>query len=188
VGVLAAKHAVLGLVIERPGYGYQLTQRLEERFGSWGWKAQGVYGALDQLAREGHVDPPGVSRRTAPRTIYKATLGGRGFFEDWVRESSALSPVRQDLDLKIALAGPEFWPSLIDQVHAQEQQCIDELGELSRRVAEGGEQSGRPLTWREATSVHLRDAEIKLLEFRIEWLQDVRKTMQRFLEQSGRLR
>jgi len=31
---MSAKHAILGLVIERPGYGYQLAQRLEERFGS----------------------------------------------------------------------------------------------------------------------------------------------------------
>ena len=29
---MSAKYAILGLVIERPGYGYQLAQRLEERF------------------------------------------------------------------------------------------------------------------------------------------------------------
>ena len=31
---MSAKYAILGLVIERPGYGYQLAQRLEQRFGS----------------------------------------------------------------------------------------------------------------------------------------------------------
>jgi hypothetical protein len=39
---MSAKHAVLGLVIERPGYGYQLPQRRDERFGSSGGAAMMV--------------------------------------------------------------------------------------------------------------------------------------------------
>lgn len=49
---MSAKHAVLGLVIEHPGYGYQLAQRLDERFGSSGFAPPGVYSALDQLSRD----------------------------------------------------------------------------------------------------------------------------------------
>ena len=54
---LSAKYAVLGLVIERPGYGYQLAQRLQERFGSCAFAPSGVYSALDQLSREQLVSP-----------------------------------------------------------------------------------------------------------------------------------
>jgi DNA-binding PadR family transcriptional regulator len=49
---MSAKNAVLGLVIERPGYGYDLARRLEERFGSSGFAPTGVYSALDQLSSE----------------------------------------------------------------------------------------------------------------------------------------
>jgi DNA-binding PadR family transcriptional regulator len=49
---MSAKHAVLGLVIEHPGYGYQLAQRLDERFGSSGFAPSGVYSALDRLSRD----------------------------------------------------------------------------------------------------------------------------------------
>jgi DNA-binding PadR family transcriptional regulator len=65
----------LGLVIERPGYGYQLAQRLDERFSSSGFAPSGVYSALDQLSRDELVRSagelgPGPARRAAPRTIY----------------------------------------------------------------------------------------------------------------------
>ena len=56
---MSAKHAVLGLVIERPGYGYQLAQRLDERFGSSGFAPSGVYSALDQLTRDDLVRSAG---------------------------------------------------------------------------------------------------------------------------------
>ncbi len=52
---MSAKYAILGLVIERPGYGYQLAQRLEERFGSSSFAPSGVYSALDQLSRDEFV-------------------------------------------------------------------------------------------------------------------------------------
>jgi hypothetical protein len=71
---MSAKYAVLGLVIERPGYGYQLAQRLEERFGSSEFAPSGVYSALDQLSRDSLIRSAGEmgggsSRRAAPRTI-----------------------------------------------------------------------------------------------------------------------
>ncbi|HVR05288.1 MAG TPA: helix-turn-helix transcriptional regulator, partial [Solirubrobacteraceae bacterium] len=56
---MSAKQAVLGLVIERPGYGYDLAQRLRERFGSSGFAPTGVYSALDQLVAEGLVASAG---------------------------------------------------------------------------------------------------------------------------------
>src|SRR5579864_4716409 len=110
---MSARHAVLGLVIERPGYGYELAQRLEERCGSWSWNATGVYGALDQLERDQHVRPTkergsGASGRSAPRTIYESTPEGVDYFRDWILASSPSSPARQELDLKILLSGPEF--------------------------------------------------------------------------------
>ncbi len=58
---MSAKNAVLGLVIERPGYGYDLARRLEERFGSSGFAPTGVYSALDQLSSEELVRSAGLA-------------------------------------------------------------------------------------------------------------------------------
>jgi len=182
---MSAKHAVLGLVIEQPGYGYQLARRLEERCAAWGWEPSGVYSALDSLAREGNVRSvrgkgSGATGRAAPRAIYEATEKGRDFFREWMFESSAPSPVRQELDLKILFSGPEYLPRLIEQTWAQEQRCIDDLRALTAAVQPMA--AGRPVSWREAAGVLQRDAEIKLMQVRIEWLQDSRKVMKELLE------
>src|SRR3954451_1405103 len=105
---MSAKHAVLGLVIERPGYGYQLAQRLDERFGSSGFAPSGVYSALDQLSRDELVRSagelgPGPARRAAPRTIYEATEEGVDHFESWMLDPSPTPPLRDELHMKIAL-------------------------------------------------------------------------------------
>jgi DNA-binding PadR family transcriptional regulator len=185
---MSAKHAVLGLVIEQPGYGYQLARRLEERCGAWGWEPSGVYSALDSLSREEHVrsDREKGSRmtgRAAPRAIYEATPRGVDYFREWIMESSAPSPVRQELDLKILFSGPEFLPRLIDQTWAQEQMCIDDLKALTSAM-QPSLASRRP-TWREAAVILQRDAEIKLLQVRIEWLQNARKVMKEIRDRSA---
>lgn len=184
---MSAKHAVLGLVIEQPGYGYQLGRRLEERCGAWGWESSGVYSALDSLARDENVRSirgkgSGATGRAAPRAVYEATAKGLDFFWAWMCASSSPAPVRQELDLKILLSGPAILPRLIDQTWAQAQMCIDELKALTAAVQPSA--AGRALTWREATVLLQRDAEIKSLQVRIEWLQDVRQVMARFIEPS----
>jgi DNA-binding PadR family transcriptional regulator len=181
---MSAKHAVLGLVIERPGYGYELALRLDERCGRWGWGRSGVYGALTQLERHGHVRSRGEkgrgsSGRAAPRVIYESTAKGRSFFEDWIFGSSEPSPFRQELDLKILLSGPEFLPRLIDQTWAQEQQCLNDLRALTS-APPLGLPAGR-LAWREAAVLLQRDAAIKMLQTRIECLQDARTVMTEIL-------
>src|SRR5580658_5223131 len=80
-GDMSAKHAVLGLLIERPGYGYQLARRLDERFGSSAFAPSCVYSALDQLIRDELVrelrsTDPGPARRGGQRIVYEATARG----------------------------------------------------------------------------------------------------------------
>lgn len=182
---MSAKHAVLGLVIERPGYGYDLARRLEERCGSWGWERSGVYSALDQLTRDGHVRSEkakgsNASCRSAPRAIYESTAAGVDYFREWILRSTSPSPVRQELDLKILFSGPELLPRLIDQTWAQEQMCMDHLRTLTGAMP--ASPPGRAATWREMAPILQRDAEIKLLQVRVEWLQNARRVMQAVLE------
>src|ERR1700684_3518154 len=126
---MSVKHAVVGLVIERPGYGYQLAQRLEQRFRSSAFAPSGVYSALDQLSRDGHVRATGTlgagpGRRAAPRMIYEATNGGVEHFEAWMLNSSAPQPLRDELHMKIALCRPPSLSRLIDTIWGQELACL----------------------------------------------------------------
>ncbi len=182
---MSAKHAVLGLVIERPGYGYQLAQRLEERFGASGFAPSGVYSALDQLSRDELVRAagemgPGPARRAAPRTIYEATQDGIDHFESWMLGSSPAPPLRDELHMKIALCRPQDLPRLIDMVYGQELACIGRLHDLKQLSDREAARDSHE--WARLMRVLSRDAEVASWKARIEWLQSARELLERLLE------
>ena len=186
---MSAKHAILGLVIERPGYGYQLVQRLEERFGSSAFAPSGVYSALDQLSRDEFVRAAGEmgagrARRAAPRTIYEATEEGIEHFEAWMLGSSPTPPLRDELHMKIALCRPRNLPRLIELVYGQELACMGRLRDL-KELSEA-EVRGDPQEWSRMMRVLSRDAEVALWKARIEWLQSARELLEGLHEDAQR--
>jgi len=189
---MSAKYAILGLVIERPGYGYQLTQRLEERFGSSSFAPSGVYSALDQLSRDGFVQAaresgeagPGPARRAAPRMIYEATAEGVEHFETWMLGSSPTPPLRDELHMKIALCRPRNIPRLIDLVYGQKLACAARLRDLERLAeTQAAGQSGE---WAQRMRVLATETEIASWRARIEWLQSARDLLEAIKEASRR--
>jgi DNA-binding PadR family transcriptional regulator len=180
---MSAKHAVLGLVIERPGYGYQLAQRLDERFGSSGFAPSGVYSALDQLSRDEYVRSAGEmgagpARRAAPRTIYEATDEGLDHFETWMLESSPAPPLRDELHMKIALCRPRNVPRLIEMVAGQELVCLGRLQDLKRLTEEAPVPTGPSREWSKLMGMLASEAEIAFWNARIEWLQNARELLE----------
>jgi DNA-binding PadR family transcriptional regulator len=179
---MSAKNAVLGLVIERPGYGYDLARRLQARFGSSAFAPTGVYSALDQLSSEALVRNAGSragarNERAAPRTIYEATPKGVDHFEEWMLGCSSLAPVRDELYMKIALSKPHNLSRLIELAQAQEEDCLARMQALKRpanRARRGGAR-----VWSDVAVLLVRDAEIKQLQARVEWLQKARTVMHR---------
>lgn len=176
---MSAKNAVLGLVIERPGYGYDLARRLQERFGSSGFAPTGVYSALDQLSSEALVRSVGCKTGTdkgrgAPRTIYEATAEGIERFEEWMLDSSSLAPVRDELYMKLALSKPHNLSRLIELAQTQEEDCLARLQALRRPAARA---MAAPAGWSDVAVLLVRDAEIKQLQARVEWLQKARSIM-----------
>ena len=176
---MSAKYAVLGLVIERPGYGYQLALRLHERFGSSAFAPSGVYSALDQLTREQLVRPHGRNgavpvRRASPRVTYEATGAGVDHFERWMLGSSPAPPLRDELHMKIALCRPRDVPRLIDTVYGQELACSARMRELERARDHARADHLDDARMMRALA---RDAEIALWRARIGWLESARELL-----------
>lgn len=130
------KHAVLALVAERRGYGYELCQRFEQRIGpGWRLNPSAVYPALDQLERAGLVT--GAARRggtrRSPRVVYAATPAGTTALAAWLCAADAPpEPVRADVHLRIAFAQPEHRPALASQLGAHERACRELLARYPR--------------------------------------------------------
>jgi DNA-binding PadR family transcriptional regulator len=185
---MSAKYAVLGLVIERPGYGYQLAQRLEERFGSSEFAPSGVYSALDQLSRDSFIRSAGEmgggsSRRAAPRTIYAATDEGVDHFAAWMLEASPTPPLRDELHMKIALCRPSDVPHLVEMVRGQELACMGRLSDLKQRA---DEDPPNAQDWSSLMRTLSRDAEVAVWNARIEWLQSARELLEQLGEEAHR--
>ncbi|HYB22824.1 MAG TPA: helix-turn-helix transcriptional regulator [Solirubrobacteraceae bacterium] len=177
-------------MIERPGYGYQLARRLEERFGSSAFAPSGVYSALDQLSRDELVRAAGEvgsgpARRAAPRMIYEATDEGVQHFEAWMLGSSPAPPLRDELHMKIALCRPRNVPALIDMIYGQELACMARLREL--KLVSEHESAGDGQEWSRLMRILVRDAEIASWKARIEWLQNARELLERLLEDPARV-
>ena len=122
---MSVKHAVLALLAERRGYGYDLAQRFQVRVGpGWQLNPSAIYPALDQLERAGHVTAAtqrGGTHRS-PRVVYTATPSGTQALDAWLRTTvAAPEPVRCDLHLKLAFAGAEHRAALAAELLAREQ-------------------------------------------------------------------
>ncbi len=87
---MTVRLVILGLLRERPLYGYEIKQIIEEHMSDWTSIAFGsIYFALDKLASEGFVDKVNVeqdSKRPA-RSVYQINDQGRGEFLRLLRES-----------------------------------------------------------------------------------------------------
>lgn len=79
--------AVLGLLKEKPMYGYELKKRLQERLGH-SWSYGSLYPALKRLSKEEAVAmeyPKGeITRR---KNVYRITETGERLFESLLEES-----------------------------------------------------------------------------------------------------
>lgn len=135
---MSLKHAVLALIVERRGYGYDLVQRFEERVGpGWRLNASAIYPALDQLERGGlatsAVRRGGTHR--SPRVVYAATEAGVAELDRWLRTADAPpEPVRADLHLRIAFGRAKDRPALAAQLAAHERGCAELLAQYPRAV------------------------------------------------------
>lgn len=145
--------AVLGLLIERPSYGYELYQRLERRYGSvLSPQISQIYAALTALERSKLIEPlphdgaraggdgrNGSGRGAAqrqPKVHYRATPAGARAFRRWVAEGMRRDPLHGELLQRAAGAaaapGVDCVAAMRDLVDTFERACIEEDHRLLR--------------------------------------------------------
>jgi DNA-binding PadR family transcriptional regulator len=186
---MSVKHAVLGLVIEKPGYGYELIQRLGERIEGWRPSYSSVYPALHLLRRQDMIRARELSAaggRPAHRSVvwYEATDAGRVHFREWMVAPSEPAPVRDELQVKIAFAALEDLPRLVEQTRTQEQACLDRLLALTHGAGDQALVVDGDDDWRAVGQLLLRDAEVAHLRTTIVNLQRARAAMKRATRRS----
>jgi DNA-binding PadR family transcriptional regulator len=143
----AVNWAVLGLVIERPSYGYELFQRLERRYGGvLEPPISQIYAALNALERAALIEPlpreepaPAADERLRPsakrqpKVHYRATASGARAFREWVAEQMREDPRHVELLRRVAgaaAAGVDRSGAMRTLVDAYERACVEEASLL----------------------------------------------------------
>lgn len=172
---MAFRYAVLGLLLERRGYGYQLAQRLDERLGSaWQLNPASVYAALEALEAEGlarielPTEPGSARPRGSRRLIYEATSAGTEAFDGWLKSSSARQePIRPEQQLKLALLPHQEIESLATLIE-HERRMLADLCERCEREHE--QRLGACASWSEAIAALAAAGALARARAEEEWL------------------
>lgn len=113
--------ALLGLIIERPSYAYDLAQRFERRFGQTlvVSSVRHIYTAVEALSERGLVEEiPGSREGRQPRPSYRATERGHSEYREWL-----VGLVCEDRQRRaafvLALGALVEEPELLDEVIAR---------------------------------------------------------------------
>jgi DNA-binding PadR family transcriptional regulator len=139
---VGTKHAVLGLLLEQPSYGYEVLVRFRRAFDAaqWGISPQGLYASLDRLERDGLIElvetPERDASRRQPKTPYRVTPSGAQELQSFLESPMSADPSRAELLLRLQCVAAQDADALVQMLDGHEQACLDELGRI------GGEASG----------------------------------------------
>jgi DNA-binding PadR family transcriptional regulator len=132
--------ALLGLVIQRPSYGYELVQRFERTFGDaleLSSPSQ-IYTALDALERRALIEKltPGKASEASrqPKPHYRATADGISSHGDWMIEQVGDERRRSRLfSLQLAVLDPQAALAILARF---EQICLREASGTQTAIAD----------------------------------------------------
>jgi DNA-binding PadR family transcriptional regulator len=132
---MSAKHALLGLLLERPAYPYQLADRMRQRLGpAWKINSGQLYQTVKALEREGLIERAGNGDPDhEDRHVFEITELGVSEFERFFCQTPA--PVRlsrRPLLVKITFAGPQKLEKALAKVDAYERECAQQLAQVGR--------------------------------------------------------
>ncbi len=157
--------AVLGLLIERPGYGYDLFHRFERTYGEALvlTSPSQVYGALKPLKQKALIeqiprdDDGAAGELSQPKPRYRATVAGRCHYREWlVAQACEKRQSLELLTLLVALLPPRDALVVVDRYerHLLSQRSSapamsEDSSALARRLADHARQleTGLALKW-----------------------------------------
>lgn len=180
---MSVQNVVLGELVRRRGYGYQLHDRLRELLTDvFGFSETAVYPALQALERRGliiEVDRA-PSRRddrwSNPRIVYEATVAGERAYRAWIAQPTRKTPLREELHLKLIGAGPADVPAMLEALDDVEDDCCRRLADIAAHPLverqPGGPASGA------FGAVLVQDALVTHLQATLEWVERSRSALE----------
>jgi len=178
----ALRGALLGLLLECPGHGADLANRLVARLGkTWRIDVNDVYRVLEQLEKQGLAisrNQPVQDGRQRTQLVYHPTWATSEALTLWMETQQPHEPVRLGWQAKLSVARPQDAPRLLRALQAQERECLT----LATSLAQTREQ-GR--TWEAVCRDCSSEAVLAQLHAEIEWAANTRRRIQAANAQPG---
>jgi DNA-binding PadR family transcriptional regulator len=132
---MSVRHALLGLLAQRPRHGYELHAAFEAVVGgeqNWDVKPAQIYTTLTRLEEGGLVVREAVEQEAGPeKRIYAITQNGRAELDDWFNKGVQREHQRDEFFIKLmlSLTTAEINPYRV--IHQQRAKLYQELHNLT---------------------------------------------------------
>lgn len=100
---MALAHAILSALMDCPRSGYDLAKYFDSSVGFF-WEAshQQIYRELSKLEVEGYLTAEKIAQEGRPnKKLFHVTATGKTFLQKWIAQPSELSPIKDDLLVKL---------------------------------------------------------------------------------------
>ncbi len=164
---MPVRHAILGLLRERPRHGYDIRAAFEAMVGGpavWDLKPAQVYTTLQRLERDGLVEPSEIERIGGPeRVVFRLTSEGAHALEHWFASGVHSDHIKDHFWIKLMVAARAGDVDLREVLRAQRATLYRELHAVTAKRGE----LDRAL---ELSRVTLLDKAVMHLEADLRWL------------------
>jgi len=181
-GRSALKTAALAVLLERPGHGYDVAQRIKLRIGpSWQLEAKHIYRVLVSLEKAGLA----WSAREGPagsswgRLIFHPTEKAQRARQEWLTSPARVTVVREDIQSRLAFSSEEEAPELLralDQYRTDLLQAIEENAAVHSPVT----------SWLGRVISFTRSGVDRRLNAEIEWVEEVHRELEGIVDERSR--
>jgi DNA-binding PadR family transcriptional regulator len=173
--------ALLGLLLERPGHGGDLANRLSARLGeTWRVDTNDVYRLLEQLEKTGLATSRAEPKRNNHRRthlVYHPTEETSSALTVWMETLLPREPVRLGLQAKLSVAREEDAYRLLEALKAYERECLTLASLVSPT-------DGQARSWTALCMECTRDAVYGQLQADVDWAARTRRRINEFRERS----
>ena len=176
---MTVRHAVLGLLAQRPRHGYELRAAFEAVAGgaeNWDLKPAQVYTTLARMEKSGLVSEQSIEQDGGPeKRIYAITPEGEETLRTWFSESTLPEHHRDEFYLKLMLALISGAANPYRLIHVQRNCLYRELHAITsqRTRADAGHELAKILLLDKA-AMHL-EADLRWLEMTEARLDEIRR-------------
>lgn len=184
---MSVRHAILGILLKRPSYPYELSVSFDHLVGhAWLLKKAQVYQTVERLEAEGLVERTQANPNArGARWIYKVTPAGAAVYERWRATSSTKPrPLRDELLIKIALAREEDADDILQAIDLRTLLCAERLREYTEM-----ESKLVPLEevrrWEEAGPALSMNAALSQINAELGWLATARQAILQLKERGA---